>query len=133
MRRQQLQEQLLRRAWGFGVYLELLQLKYIFAVTLWCQLFKVAKMSDKEAAAAATTQTNEEDEVANLEQEVTEGNWTRPQVSSKHQLNAAVESGTRGQRGGRGCCLSGGLLRTLASCGPTTLSLLSRLRQLHYY
>lgn len=38
-------------------------------------------MSDKEACAAATAQTTEEDDVANLEQEVTEGNWTRPEVS----------------------------------------------------
>lgn len=38
-------------------------------------------MAEKEACAAATAQTNEDDDVANLEQEVTEGNWTRPEVS----------------------------------------------------
>ena len=38
-------------------------------------------MTDKEPCAAATAQTNEDEDVANLEQEVTEGNWTRPEVS----------------------------------------------------
>ena len=37
-------------------------------------------MADKEPCAAAAAQNNEEDDAANLEQEVTEGNWTRPEV-----------------------------------------------------
>lgn len=38
-------------------------------------------MAEKEACTAAAAPTNnEDDEVANLEQEVTEGNWTRPEV-----------------------------------------------------
>ncbi|KAL8436618.1 hypothetical protein ACSSS7_001548 [Eimeria intestinalis] len=37
-------------------------------------------MADKEATSAAAPQNNEEEDVANLEQEVTEGNWTRPET-----------------------------------------------------
>lgn len=38
-------------------------------------------MADKETETQAPAQTAEDDEVANLEQEVTEGNWTRPEVN----------------------------------------------------
>lgn len=51
-------------------------------------------MSEKEACAAATAQTTEEDDVANLEQEVTEGNWTRPEVEV-HEVK--VETGEEGE------------------------------------
>ncbi|KAL8424446.1 hypothetical protein Efla_001048 [Eimeria flavescens] len=48
-------------------------------------------MAEKEqTAAAATAQTNEDDEAANLEQEVTDGNWTRPEVEV-HEVK--VETG----------------------------------------
>ncbi|CDI78972.1 ran-specific GTPase-activating protein, putative [Eimeria acervulina] len=47
-------------------------------------------MADKEPCAAAAAQNNEEDDAANLEQEVTEGNWTRPEVEV-HEVK--VETG----------------------------------------
>ncbi|KAL8271513.1 hypothetical protein Esti_004548 [Eimeria stiedai] len=47
-------------------------------------------MADKEANSAAAPQNNEEEDVANLEQEVTEGNWTRPEVEV-HEVR--VETG----------------------------------------
>ncbi|CDJ46797.1 ran-specific GTPase-activating protein, putative [Eimeria brunetti] len=47
-------------------------------------------MTDKEPCTAPAAQNNEEDDVANLEQEVTEGNWTRPEVEV-HEVK--VETG----------------------------------------
>ncbi|CDJ37406.1 ran-specific GTPase-activating protein, putative [Eimeria tenella] len=47
-------------------------------------------MADKETETQAPAQTAEDDEVANLEQEVTEGNWTRPEVEV-HEVK--VETG----------------------------------------
>lgn len=51
-------------------------------------------MSEKEACAAATAQANEDDDAANLEQEVTEGNWARPEVEV-HEVK--VETGEEGE------------------------------------
>ncbi|OEH78919.1 ran-binding protein 1 homolog a [Cyclospora cayetanensis] len=51
-------------------------------------------MADKEPSAAAPAQTHEDEDVANLEQEVTEGNWTRPEVEV-HEVK--VETGEEGE------------------------------------